>query len=112
VRAYTLNWLSGTVTPIATTTDRPGRPVRTGAFPVAFAFSPRAGTLYVANFGSNTVTPIDTATNRAGRPRPTGYAPDAPDALAATASGVYAVDGNSDTVTRLGTGQRTPRPSP
>ena len=102
--AYVLNWLSGTVTPIATATGTPGPPIRTGAFPLAFAFSPGADTLYVANFGSDTVTPIDTATARAGQPRPAGYAPDA---LAATATGVYAVDGNSDELTRLSTGQRT-----
>ena len=97
--AYVLNWLSGTVTPIATATDRPGRPVRVGSFPVAFAFSPGAGTLYVASSGADTVTPISTATSLPGRAQPAGYAPDA---LAATSSGLYAVDGNSDEVTRLG----------
>jgi YVTN family beta-propeller protein len=101
---YVLNWLSGTVTPIATATGRPGRPVGVGSFPVAFAFAPGAGTLYVASFGADTVTPISTATNRPGRAQPAGYAPDA---LAATSSGVYAVDGNSDEVTRLGSATAT-----
>jgi YVTN family beta-propeller protein len=97
--AYVLNWLSGTVTPIATATGLPGATVGVGPFPVAFAFSPGARTLYVASFGGDTVTPINTATNRPARARPAGYAPDA---LAATSTGLYAVDGNSDEVTRLG----------
>jgi YVTN family beta-propeller protein len=97
--AYVLNWLSGTVTPIATATGTAGAPVGVGPFPVAFAFSPGARTLYVASFGGDTVTPISTATNRPGRARPAGYAPDA---LAATGTGLFAVDGNSDQVTRLG----------
>jgi DNA-binding beta-propeller fold protein YncE len=53
----------------------------------------------VASFGGDTVTPIDTATNLPG---PAVAAGDVPDALAATATGVYAVDGNTDEVTRLG----------
>jgi hypothetical protein len=64
-----------------------------------FAFSPGAGTLYVASFGADSVTPIDTATNRPGAALSAGYAPDA---LAATSAGLYAVDGNSDEVTQLG----------
>ncbi len=96
--AYVLNWLSGTVTPIATATGQPGQPIGVGSFPVAYAFGPGASTLYIANFGANSVTPIDTRTGRAGAARP-GYAPDA---LAATADGVYAVDGNSDELTKLG----------
>ena len=66
--AYVLNWLSATVTPISTATDRAGRPIPVGAFPVAYAFAPGARTLYVASFGANSVTPIDTATGRPGRP--------------------------------------------
>jgi YVTN family beta-propeller protein len=97
--AYVLNWLSGTVTPIDTATSRPGSPVRVGPFPTAFTFSAGARTLYVASFGGDKVTPIDTTTRRPGRALPAGYAPDA---LAATSSGLYAVDGNSDEVTRAG----------
>ena len=102
--AYVLNWLSGTVTPIATATDQPGRPIPVGPFPVAYAFGPGARTLNVASFGAGTVTPIDTATGCPGVPLPAGYAPDA---IAATSGGVYAVDGNSDQLTRLGHGQAT-----
>jgi YVTN family beta-propeller protein len=97
--AYVLNWLSASVTPIAIAAGQPGRPIPVGAFPVAYAFGPGARTLYIANFGADSVTPIDTRTGQAGRPRPAG---DAPDALAATSGGVYAVDGNSDELTKLG----------
>jgi hyaluronoglucosaminidase len=83
---------------------QPPRPVRVGPFPVATAFGPGARTLYVASFGAGSVTPIDTATGRPGRPLPAGYAPDA---VAATSGGVYAVDGNADEITRLGTGVAT-----
>ena len=51
--AYVLNWLSATVTPIATLTNRPGRPIRVGPFPVATAFRPGARTLYAASFGAD-----------------------------------------------------------
>jgi YVTN family beta-propeller protein len=102
--AYVLNWLSGTVTPIVTATDQPGRPIPVGAFPVAYAFGPGARTLYVASFGAGTVTPVDTETGCPGRSLPAGYAPDA---VAATSGGVYAVDGNSDQLTRLGRDQAT-----
>jgi YVTN family beta-propeller protein len=102
--AYVLNWLSGTVTPIATATGQPGAPIRVGSSPTAFAFSPDGRTLYVASFGADKVTPVSTATNRAARALAAGYAPDA---LAATSTGVYAVDGNSDEVTRLGSGAVT-----
>jgi hypothetical protein len=102
--AYVLNWLSGTVTPIVTATDQPGRPVPVGAFPVAYAFGPGARTLDIASFGADSVTPIDTATGCPGASLPAGYAPDA---IAATSGGVYAVDGNSDQLTRLGRGQAT-----
>jgi hypothetical protein len=61
------------VTPIATLTNRPGRPIRVGPFPVATAFGPGARTLYAASFGADSVTPIDTATGRPGRPLPAGY---------------------------------------
>jgi YVTN family beta-propeller protein len=102
--AYVLNWLSGTVTPVATATSTAGPPVRVGASPSAFAFSPDASTLYVSSFGGDSVTSIDTRTGRRGHAVPAGYAPDA---LAATGTGVYAVDGNSDELTRLGSEQET-----
>jgi Phosphoesterase family len=54
--------------------------------------------------GADSVTPIDTETGCPGRALPAGYAPDA---IAATSGGVYAVDGNSDQLTRLGRGQAT-----
>lgn len=97
--AYAVNWLSGTVTSISTATDHALPPIPVGAFPFAAAFAPDRATLYVANFGANTVTPVNTRTDLPGRSIPASYAPDA---LAATASGVYVVGGNSDEVTRLG----------
>ena len=103
--AFVLNWLSGTVTPIAVATGESGKPIPVGAFPLAAAFAPGGRTLYVANFGAGTVTPVNVATREAGTPVPAGYAPDA---LAATRNGVYAVDGNSDRLTRLGSAKTTP----
>jgi DNA-binding beta-propeller fold protein YncE len=63
----------GTVTPISTTTRRPGRPivVRTGSenlgVPQQLALTPDGKTIWVAD-GNDNVTPISAATNRAGKP--------------------------------------------
>jgi hypothetical protein len=69
--------------------------VGVGPFPVAFAFSPGARTLYVASFAGN-YEYGDPDQHRDQPPRPGAAGRYAPDALAATSSGVYAVDGNSD----------------
>jgi DNA-binding beta-propeller fold protein YncE len=62
--------LSGTVTPISTATDTPGKPI-----PVSGAGSVTIGTLALTPDGktayvdqSGTITPIDTATNTPGQP--------------------------------------------
>jgi DNA-binding beta-propeller fold protein YncE len=63
----------GTVTPISTTTRRPGRTivVRTGSevfgVPPQLAVTPDGKTIWVAD-GNDNVTPISAATNRAGKP--------------------------------------------
>jgi hyaluronoglucosaminidase len=78
----------------------------------------------VANYGSASVSPVNLATRKAGPPIPAGPGPQAivatpdgktiyarpatpPDALAATVDGVYAVDGNSDELTKLGSDTAT-----
>ena len=88
--------------------DRPGRAPRSASapFPVAFAFRPGRRDLYVASFGGDTVIPIDTATGRPGRPDPAGYARTR---WRRHGTGLYAVDGNSDQVTRLGPARPEPR---
>ena len=75
--AYVVNSDSGTVTPITTATNTPGRPIRVGEGPLAIAVTPNGKTAYVANEGTghvdaHTVTPIQTATNKAGRGIPIG----------------------------------------
>jgi YVTN family beta-propeller protein len=64
-----------TVTPIATATNTPGKPIKVGKGPWAIAITPDGKTAYVLNANSDTVTPIATATNTPGPPIPVGYIP-------------------------------------
>jgi DNA-binding beta-propeller fold protein YncE len=59
---------TGTVTPIATATDKPGRPVQLphGSMPFAIAVTPDDSTAYVAAL-TGAVYPIDLATGAVGR---------------------------------------------
>src|ERR1019366_1816311 len=66
--AYVANYISDTVTPIATATNTAGPPITTGNTPQGIAITPDGKTAYVANNSSGTVTPIATATNTAGPP--------------------------------------------
>jgi YVTN family beta-propeller protein len=60
--AYVVNGGSqGTVTPINTATNTPGRVIKTGHEPFEIAITPNGKTAYVTNLGSGTITPIDTA---------------------------------------------------
>src|SRR5215469_11678784 len=68
VTAYVVNFVSGTVTPIRTATNSPGRAIRVGGTLLgALAITPNGRTVYVAHIDGNTVTPIRVATNTAGR---------------------------------------------
>ena len=57
---------TGEVTPISTTTNVPGNPIRVGCDPYFLAITPDGQTIWVAN-GLHTITPIATATNRPGK---------------------------------------------
>lgn len=100
--AYVVNSTSGTVTPIDTTTDKPGPAITVGRYPAAIAITPNGQTAYVANGGSGTVTPITTANNTAGPPITVGRYPAA---LAITPNGqtVYVANHDSGTVTAIAT---------
>jgi len=74
----------GSVIPIATATDRPGKPIAVGASPQAIAITPNGEMAYVLNgidaattpsTTSATVTPIDLATGTARRPIKVGTLP-------------------------------------
>ncbi len=58
---------SDAVTPIATATGDPGRPIAVGYAPAAVTISRSGRTAYVVNTISGTVTPIAVATGRAAR---------------------------------------------
>ena len=73
--AYVLNNGSGTVTPIATATNTPGKPITVGPHPWAIAITPDGKTAYVVSSINSsdtpgTVTPISTATSTPGIPIP------------------------------------------
>jgi hyaluronoglucosaminidase len=64
---------AGTVTPISTATNLPGKAITVGKGPQSIAITPNGKTAYVVNFGGgfvggNTVTPISTATGKPGAP--------------------------------------------
>src|SRR5215470_3724231 len=66
-----------TVTPVATATGRPGRPIPVGSFPDALAVTPNGRTLFAASETGNTVTPVNLPADRAGRPIQAGPNPQA-----------------------------------
>jgi DNA-binding beta-propeller fold protein YncE len=57
----------GVVTPIATATGTPGKPINVGCMPTAIAVTPDGKTVYAASY-SGDVTPIATATDQPGKP--------------------------------------------
>src|SRR5258707_6836803 len=65
--AYAVNSGSGTVTPISTATNKPGKPIKVGKDPFALAITPNGRVVEVASQASGTVAPIFTAVNRAGK---------------------------------------------
>jgi YVTN family beta-propeller protein len=118
VTAYVTNEFSGTVTPIATTTNTAGPPITAGSYPENIVITPDGKTLYVASgsyyangaysYGT-TVTPIATATNTAGPPITTGSQPWG---MAITPDGktVYVANYGSGTVTPIATTTNTAGP--
>ena len=108
----------GIVTPIATATGTPGKPITVGPQPWAIAITPDDRTAYVLNNGSGTVTPIATATNTPGKPitvatntpgKPITVGPQ-PWAIAITPDGknAYVLNNGSGTVTPIATATNTP----
>ena len=70
---YVANWLSGTVTPIATATNTAGEAIKLGNSRWRSPSPPGGRQAYVVNSGSGTVTPIRTATGTTGKPIKVGY---------------------------------------
>jgi YVTN family beta-propeller protein len=97
----------GTVTPISTITNLPGKPVRVAKGTAAIAITPDGKTVYVAGWRAGTVTPITTATNMPGKPIKVGNTPDwitiTPDGQTA-----YVANWGSGTVTPITTATNTP----
>jgi len=75
--AYVASFASGTVTPIATATNTPGKPIKVGKGAWAIAITPDGKTAYAISFYPCTATPISTATNKAGKPVKVGRGPEA-----------------------------------
>jgi YVTN family beta-propeller protein len=75
---------SGTVTPINTATNKPGKAIRVGTHPRYIVITPDGKTVYVYSTAAGTVTPIRTATNTALTPIKAPAIDDAPSAMAIT----------------------------
>jgi YVTN family beta-propeller protein len=73
---YVANYGNGTVVPISTRTNTPGKPIKVGYEPTFIAITPNGDTAYVAT--SSGVYPISTATDSVSRPvRVRGFSPNA-----------------------------------
>jgi YVTN family beta-propeller protein len=108
---------SGTMTPIATATNTPGKPITAitaGRAVSAVAITPDGKTVYVANvdaveppYTPSTVTPVATATGTRGKPITVG---NYPEAIAITPDGktAYVLGSDSSTVTPIATATNTP----
>jgi YVTN family beta-propeller protein len=109
------NQKTGTITPIATATLRPGKPVSLGFCSENDAFSPDGKTLYLVDspVGSvdGAVVPFATVTNKTEAPITVGEQPDAlallPGATAAAASTLYVLNTGSGSVTPVNTATGT-----
>lgn len=100
------------MTPIATATNRAGRPIPAGRDPRAIAMAPDGRTAYVLNWLGATVTPIATLTNRPGRPIRVGPFPVAT-AFRPGARTLYVASFGADSVTPIDTATGRPgRPLP
>jgi hyaluronoglucosaminidase len=103
--------IQGTLTPISTATNTPGRPIPLGPDPDGaqlMATAPDGKTIYVAA-GLNTVTPVSTVTNTAGKPIPVGL--QQPYQILITPDGKTAYvlgDSQTQTLTPIATATNTP----
>jgi DNA-binding beta-propeller fold protein YncE len=106
--------MSDEVTPVATSTNTPGRPIMISGYPAAVAITPDGKTAYIVSYfpKATTVTPVVTATNTPGRPinidgigRLTSET-----VIAITPDGrtAYIADGNHRTVIPVVTATNTP----
>ena len=98
-RAFVVNELANTVTPIDTASGVAGSPIPVGNGPLAIAITPLGGAAYVVNGTDGTVTPITTSTGATLPPIHVGLDPDG---IAITP------DGNTAYVTNYGDGTVTP----
>ena len=98
---------SNTVTPIDTSDDRAGRPIRVGQAPGALAVSRDGSTVEVVGGDADSVTPIATARRRARHPIPVGLSPADIAVVGATAWVVNTVSG---TVTPIDVARGRVRP--
>jgi hyaluronoglucosaminidase len=73
--AYVTNSQAGTVTPIVTGTNTPGKAIPAGKSPSAIAITPDGKTAYVTIASNHTVTLIITATNTPGKAITVGKGP-------------------------------------
>jgi YVTN family beta-propeller protein len=105
------NGKAGAITPVPTSTLRPGKPVQLGFCTAGETFSPDGKTLYIVKSPvgnvSGSVIPFRTASNTAGTPIIVGGQPGAlallPGATASAASTLYVVNTGSDSVTAINT---------
>jgi DNA-binding beta-propeller fold protein YncE len=105
---------AGTLTPISTATNTPGRPIHVGNSPFSngmgqVAITPDGRTAYVIT--GNSVTPVSTATGTAGKPiKVVSRGVFHPDFIAITPDGktVYVATSATYTVTPINTATNTP----
>ena len=108
--AYVANDTLGTVTPISTATNVPGKPIKVGPGPGVIAITPDGKTAYVVLENdprslSGTVIPISTATSMPGKPIKVGPGPGV---IAITPDGKTACVVGAFTVTPISTATNTP----
>src|SRR6516162_2161782 len=108
---------SNGMTPVATATNTPGKPIKIGAIPTAIAITPDGKTAYILDIpaygrGRTRVIPVATATNTPGKPIKISDIVGLSAAIAITPDGktAYAVTGarRGTTVTPVATGTGTP----
>jgi DNA-binding beta-propeller fold protein YncE len=103
---------SNGMTPIATTTNTRGKPIKIGAIPTAIAITPDGKTAYIADEHPATVTPLATATGTPGKPIEIGGFPWAvaitPDGRTAYIVDLPAYGRGRTTVVSVATATNTP----
>ena len=66
-RAVYVSTTGGTVVPVSTATNTPGRAIHIGGFAGQITFTPDGKTAYVEGLGG-TIVPFSTVTNQPGQP--------------------------------------------